>query len=85
MAYSTINQQLHKLGNSVVGTLKQLGERIKQKEVSAIWIYDNIQRNYVPSNESIAHKGQMRTGTAATVLVMEDIPKGVLDPAGLAS
>ena len=85
MAYSTINQQLHKLGNSVVGTLKQLGERIKQKEVSAIWIYDNIQRNYVPSNESIANKGQMRTGTAATVLVMEDIPKGVLDPAGLAS
>lgn len=85
MAYSTINEQLHRLGDSVISTLKQLGERVKHKEVSVVWIYDNIQRHYIPSNESISHKSDMRTGTAATVLVMEDVAKGALDPANFTS
>jgi len=83
MAYSTINDQLHKLGNSVMTTLKQLGGSIKRKEASVIWIYDNIQRHYIPSNQSISHKSEMRTGTAATVLVMEDVPEGAMDPTKL--
>ena len=65
-------------------SLQQLGERIKSKEVSVIWIYDNIQRNYIPWDQSVSHKSEMRTGTAATVLVMEDVPKGALDPTKLA-
>lgn len=85
MAYSTINRQLHQLSDSVLGTLRQLGEQIKNKEISVIWIYDNIQRNYIPSDESIAHKSEMRTGTAATVLVMEDVPKGAMDLTKLTS
>jgi hypothetical protein len=85
VAYSTINNQLHKLADTVVDSLKQLGGRIKRKEVSVVWIYDNIQRNYVPSNKSITHRGQMRTGTAATVLVMEDVPEGSMDPTKLTS
>ena len=85
MAYSTINRQLHQLSDSVLGTLRQLGEQIKNKEISVIWIYDNIQRNYIPSDESIAHKSEMRTGTVATVLVMEDVPKGAMDLTKLTS
>ena len=85
MVYSTVNQQLHHLSDSVLDTLKQLGEHIKRKEVSVIWIYDNIQRNYIPSNQSIAHKSEMRTGTTATVLVMEDIPEDGLDLTKLTS
>jgi hypothetical protein len=85
VAYSTVNQQLHKLSDSVLSTLKQLGEHIKSKEVSVIWIYDNIQRNYLPWDQSVAHKSEMRTGTAATVLVMEDVPKGTLDLTKLTS
>ena len=79
MAYSIVNQQLHQLSDSVLGTLRKLGERIKSKEVSVVWIYDNIQQNYIPSNESIAHKSEMQTSTAATILVMEDVPKGTID------
>ena len=84
MAYSTVNRQLHELGDSVVSSLQQLGEHIKSKEVSVVWIYDNIQWNYAPWDQSVTHKDEMRTGTAATVLVMEDVPKGTFDPAGLA-
>ena len=35
-AYSTVNEQLHRLGNSVVDTLRRLGEQIKNKEVNVI-------------------------------------------------
>ena len=84
-AYSTVNRQLHELSSSVLNTLRQLGERIKNKEVSVIWIYDNIQRNYVPEAQSITHKAEMHTGTAATILIMEDVPKGTLDLTGLTS
>ena len=79
-AYSTVNEQLHRLGNSVVDTLRRLGEQIKNREANVIWIYDNIQRHYLPSEQSITHKSEMRTGTAATVLIMEDVPEGALDP-----
>lgn len=85
VAYSTINEQLHKLGGSVINSLRQLGECVKRKETFVVWIYDNIQRNYIPSNESVAHRGEMRTGTAATVLVMEDVPEGAMDPTKLTS
>jgi len=83
VAYSTVNRQLHELSRSVVHSLQQLGEQIKNKEVSVVWIYDNIQRNYSPWDQSVAHKSEMRTGTAATVLVMEDVPKGTFDPTEL--
>jgi len=45
-----------------------------------VWIYDNIQRNYVAWNQSVANKNRMHTGTASTILVMEDVPEGVMDP-----
>ena len=79
MAYSTVNQQLHELSDSVCTTLKQLGDHIRTKKISVVWIYDNIQRNYVPWDQSVTHKSEMRTGTAATVLVMDGVPEGTLD------
>lgn len=84
VAYSTVNSKLHTLGASVRDSLKELGGRVRKKEISVIWIYDNIQRNYVAWNQSVANKNRMQTGTAATVLVMEDVPEGALDPDELA-
>jgi hypothetical protein len=83
VAYSTVNSKIHELGASVRESLKGLGNRIRKKEVSVIWIYDNIQRNYVAWNQSVANKNRMRTGTASTVLVMEDVPEGAMDPTEL--
>ncbi|KAF9778382.1 hypothetical protein BJ322DRAFT_1114196 [Thelephora terrestris] len=85
VAYSTVSNKLHKLGASVRESLKGLGSRIWKKEVLVIWIYDNIQRNYVAWNQSVANKNRMHTGTAATVLAMEDVPEGAMDPTELAS
>lgn len=83
VAYSTINNKLHELGNSVRQSLKVLGDRIRKREVAVVWIYDNIQRNYITWNQSVANKNRMHTGTASTVLVMEDVPEGAMDPAKL--
>jgi hypothetical protein len=83
VAYSTVNRKLHELGDSARQSLKNLGDRIRKREVTVIWIYDNIQRNYVAWNQSVANRNRMRTGTASTVLVMEDVPEGAMDPAEL--
>ena len=85
VAYSTVNTKLHELGDSIRQSLKSLGDRIRKGEVSVVWIYDNIQRNYVAWNQSVANKNRMRTGTASTVLIMEDVPEGAMDPAKLTS
>jgi hypothetical protein len=83
VAYSTVNSKLHELGNSIRESLKSLGDRIRKREVLVVWIYDNIQRNYVAWNQSVANKNRMHTGTASTILVMEDVPEGAMDPAKL--
>ena len=85
VAYSTINNKLHELGDSVRKSLKSLGNRIRKREISVVWIYDNIQRNYVAWNQSVVNRNRMHTGTASTILVMEDVPEGAMDPAELAN
>jgi len=69
----------------VLHTLEELGTRVRSGETSVVWIYDNIQRNHVAWNQTISNKNTMRTGTAATVLVMDGVSKGDLDPKALTS
>lgn len=52
--------------------------------MSVVWIYDNIQRNYIAWNQTVSNKNTMRTGTAATILIMDGVSKGDLDPKALA-
>lgn len=65
-------------------TLEDLGKRVRSGDTSVVWIYDNIQRNYVPWNQTVSNKNTMRTGTAATVLIMDGVSKDDLDPKTLA-
>lgn len=65
-------------------TLGDLGKRVRSGDVSVVWIYDNIQRNYVAWNQTVSNKNTMRTGTAATVLIMDGVTKDDLDPKALA-
>ena len=50
-----------------------------------MWIYDNIQRNYVAWNQTVSNKNTMRTGTASTVVIMDGVSKDDLDPNALAN
>lgn len=84
-SYSSLSNHLHKLGDSVLHTLGELGACVRSGETSVVWIYDNIQRNHVAWNQTVSNKNTMRTGTAATVLVMDGVSKGDLDPKALAS
>ena len=83
-SYSSLSERLHELGDSVLHTLEDLGRRIRCGETSVVWIYDNIQRNYVAWNQTVSNKNLMRTGTTAMILVMDDVSKGDLDLKALA-
>jgi hypothetical protein len=84
-SYSSLIGRLQQLGDSVVRTLEDLGNGVRSGEVSVVWIYDNIQRNYVAWNQTVSNKNTMRTGTASTVLIMDGVSKGDLNPNALAS
>ena len=83
-SYSSLSERLHKLGDLVLHALEELGKHIRSGETSVVWIYDNIQRNYVAWNQTVSNKNTMRTGTTATVLIMDGVSKGDLDPKALA-
>ena len=83
-SYSSLSDRLHHLGDSVLDTLEELGKHIKSGETSVVWIYDNIQQNYVAWNQTVSNQNTMRTGTAATVLIMDGVTKADLDPKALA-
>lgn len=83
-SYSSLSKHLHNLGDSVLHSLKELGKHVRSDETSVVWIYNSIQQNYVAWNQTVSNKNTMRTGTAATILVMDGISKGDLDPKALA-
>jgi hypothetical protein len=83
-SYSSLSEHLHSLGDSVLHTLEDLGERMRSGETSVIWIYDNIQRNYVAWNQTVSNKNTMRTGSAATALIMDGVSKDDMDLKALA-
>ena len=49
-SYSSLSDRLHKLGDSVLKTLEDLGKCVQNGETSVVWIYNNIQQNYVAWN-----------------------------------
>lgn len=68
----------------MIHTLEDLGKHVWSGKTSVVWIYDNIQWNYVVWNQTVSNKNTMRTGTATTVLIMDGVSKGDLDPKALA-
>ncbi|KAF9781492.1 hypothetical protein BJ322DRAFT_1111408 [Thelephora terrestris] len=53
--------------------LGDLGDHVRSGDKSVVWIYDNIQRNYIARNQTVSNKTTMQTGTAATVLIMDGL------------
>ncbi|KAH7325536.1 hypothetical protein B0J17DRAFT_723009 [Rhizoctonia solani] len=88
-AHSTVHQHLCQLGTSALEALVNLA---KQAHLTAInpthtprryflLIYNNINKFRVPQNASVAQQSHVASGTAATAIVMENIPPGAFNPA----
>ncbi|KAF8603103.1 hypothetical protein BDV93DRAFT_508619 [Ceratobasidium sp. AG-I] len=84
-AHSTLHGHLNRLGQSAQAALKSLGRRAYESacNISAapeqyfMLIFDNVNKYHsVSRNQTVASKNRMKNGTAATAVVLEDIPTG---------
>ncbi|KAG9084322.1 hypothetical protein FRC06_004122, partial [Ceratobasidium sp. 370] len=43
-------------------------------------VFDNVNKYYQARNQTVAKKNRMKNGTAATAIMLEDVPEGAFDP-----
>jgi hypothetical protein len=46
-----------------------------------MFLFDNVNRYVIPRSETVGNKNKLRSGTAATAVLLEDVPDGTFDRA----
>ncbi|CCO37663.1 hypothetical protein BN14_11821 [Rhizoctonia solani AG-1 IB] len=88
-AHSTLHGHLKDLGRSSREALKMLGQRAYEssRQLSCgpqqyfMLIFDNVNKyRSAARRQTVAMKNEMKNGTAATAVVLEDVPPDAFDP-----
>ncbi|KDN41827.1 hypothetical protein RSAG8_07198, partial [Rhizoctonia solani AG-8 WAC10335] len=88
-AHSTLHEHLKELGKSTRETLKVLGRHAyesaagitQQPHQYFMLIFDNVNKYHnISRNQTVGQKNQMKNGTAATAVVLEDVPPDAFNP-----
>lgn len=87
-AHSTVHGHLNRLGDSTIRALKVLGRRAYESSRATsteaqqyfMLVFDNINKYHLARNQTVASKNRMKNGTAATAIVLEDVPPNAFDP-----
>ncbi|KAG8704943.1 hypothetical protein FRC09_003240 [Ceratobasidium sp. 395] len=85
---STVHTHLLALGRSSIAALKALGRRAYESATGRtkgpgryfLLVFDNVNKYLPARRQTVGVKSQMRNGTAATAIVLEDVPDGAFDP-----
>ncbi|EUC55973.1 hypothetical protein RSOL_149680 [Rhizoctonia solani AG-3 Rhs1AP] len=89
VSHSTLHGHLKDLGASSRAALKTLGQRAyesskqltKEPQQYFMLIFDNVNKYHAVSRrQTVAVKNEMKNGTAATAVVLEDVPLDAFDP-----
>ncbi|EUC59841.1 hypothetical protein RSOL_325590, partial [Rhizoctonia solani AG-3 Rhs1AP] len=82
-AYSSVQNYLEKLADSAKKSLRKLGRRAFESMEDDCkdpqffcFNFNNINQYVLPRTETVGNKSTMRNGTAATAIILEDVPKG---------
>lgn len=82
-AHSTVLRYLKKLGRSAKDQLHVIGERAYNSTGDDCpnpeffyFNFNNINKYVVPRTEIVANRSLLRNGTAATAIILEDVPAG---------
>ncbi|KAG8696531.1 hypothetical protein FRC08_007089 [Ceratobasidium sp. 394] len=87
-SHSSLHEHLKQLAQSAIASLKVWGLRAYESACSAkegpnqyfLLVFDNINKLLVARRQTVGTKNQMRSGTAATAIALEDVPPGAFDP-----
>lgn len=78
-SYSATISRLHSLAEAVGDRLEVLGEAAYSHGVYWIIIYDNINKHHRPWFQDLGKTSEVKNGTAATLVMMDDYPEGAMD------
>lgn len=78
-SYSATTDRLHSLANAIGVRLQELGEAAYAKGEYWIIIYDNINKHHRPWFQDLGKSSEVKNGTAATLVMMDDYPEGAMD------
>jgi hypothetical protein len=87
-AHSTVHNILERLGDSAYEALAQMGKSAYESASDAarkpqeyfLLLFDNINKYHRARKQTVAKKSEVKSGTAATAVVLEDVPSGAFDP-----
>ncbi|KAG8737338.1 hypothetical protein FRC10_008296 [Ceratobasidium sp. 414] len=72
-------EELRRIGREAFGAAQENPEDavvLGNNPTTFMILFDNIQRYVIPRHETVGNKTKMKTGTVATLVVLEDIPAG---------
>lgn len=76
VSYNTTTNCLHSLGRSAQHSLAALGRAVVRGERFIHIVYDNINQYRRQWNPSLGSKSDIESGTAATLIVQENVSEG---------
>ncbi|KAF8601732.1 hypothetical protein BDV93DRAFT_509786 [Ceratobasidium sp. AG-I] len=86
-AHSTIYGILERLGLSAYETLVKMGKSAYESASDTtrpqeyfLLLFDNINKYARARKQTVAKKNEVKSGTAATAIVLEDVPPGAFNP-----
>ncbi|KAJ8473854.1 hypothetical protein ONZ45_g16144 [Pleurotus djamor] len=79
VAYSTVMDNIHSLSATADATLKNLGRRAAQRSQFFVIVFDNINKHHRAWHQTVANVDEVRSGTAATLVEMVDVPAGAMN------
>lgn len=82
-AYSSVLKYLTKRAHSAKAEFKALGKRVFTSTDESCdnpeffyFNFDNVNKYVIPRMETVGNKSTLRSGTAATAIILEDVPPG---------
>ncbi|KAG9088737.1 hypothetical protein FRC06_001900 [Ceratobasidium sp. 370] len=86
--HNTLHGHLNRLGDSAIQKLQEVGTRAYQSACNLpnvspqffLLVFDNVNKFHLARKQTVSSKNQMKNGTAATMILLEDVPPGALDP-----
>lgn len=81
VSYSTVLRKLHALAQDASEALKARGDSVRAGFPNFQAVFDNLNQMRRSWQQTLGHKDQVQSGTAATIIQLENVPQGALDTA----
>lgn len=86
-SHSTLHGHLDRLGRSAIARLREVGKRAYESASNLTQeshqyfalVFDNVNKFHLARTQTVASKNQMKNGTAATAIILEDILPNAFD------